>query len=80
MVKPSTSRSVLAIERPRVLRPGKSAAMSRVSDERKKLSVSPGLLSFDDLKSEATMLFGFLQGKPLMKTVCLPVVAVGQVS
>ena len=63
-----------------MFRPGKSAAVLKVTEEWRKLSVSPGLLSFDDLKSEATMLFGFLQGKPLMKTVCLPVVAVAQVS
>ena len=78
---PFTPRSVLEIERPRVFKPGKSAAVTTVVAERRKFSVSPPLLSLDVLKSEATMVVGFLQGSPLKKTVCCcSVVDVGQAS
>lgn len=55
-----------------MFRPGNSAAVTRVTAEPKKLSVSPGWVSLEVLKSGALMLFGFLQGKPLMKKVCFP--------
>ncbi|KAM2977919.1 hypothetical protein FF2_014809 [Malus domestica] len=77
---PSILKSVRAIERPSVLRPGKSAAVTRVTEEPKKLSVLPGSVSLEVLKSGAAMLFGFLHGKPLMKMVCFPGGDVGQVS
>lgn len=70
MTRPSTSRSVLAIARPRVLRPGNSEAETMAVNERSKLSMLPGWFSFVDLKSEAVTVAGFLHGKPLMKTVC----------
>lgn len=67
---PSTSRSVLATERPRVLRPGKSIAVSRDTAEPKKLSVSPASLRFVDLKSAVVMVDGLLHSRPLMKAGC----------
>lgn len=79
LTKPLTLKSVLAIERPRVFRPANSAAVTRVTEEPKKLSVSPGWVSLEVLKSGALMLFGFLQGKPLMKMACVPSGDVGHV-
>lgn len=72
--------SVLATDRPRVLSPGKSAAVKIAVEEPGMLDVSPAWLSDDDLKSEAVTVAGFLQGKPLMKVFGSGSVAVGQVS
>ncbi|GFZ17284.1 hypothetical protein Acr_26g0005540 [Actinidia rufa] len=72
----STARSVLAAARPRVLSPGKSKAVIMAVDEWKKLSVLPARFSFEDLKSEAVTVAGFLQGKPFMKMGCRATVAV----
>ena len=54
-----------------MFRPANSAAVTMVTEEPKKLSVSPGWVSLEVLKSGALMLFGFLQGRPLMKMACV---------
>lgn len=80
MTRPSTSRSVLATARPRVLSPGNSKADKMAVNERSKLPVSPGWFSFVDLKSEAVTVAGFLHGRPFMKMVCCSGVDAGHVS
>ncbi|KAK3419474.1 hypothetical protein EUGRSUZ_G00032 [Eucalyptus grandis] len=75
---PSTSMSARAMERPSVLRPGKSAAVAMVTADPQKLSVSPGLLSFEFLKSDELMFAELLQGYPFMKRTID--VAVGHMS
>ena len=65
-----------------MLSPGKSKAVTMTVDERAKFSLLPDWFSFEDLKSEAVTVAGFLQGKPFMKMGCCAavVVAVGHVS
>lgn len=67
------------MDNPKVLRPGNSAAVTMVTEDRRKVSVLPSWLNSKFLKSEVVMFDGFLQGKPLMNTVSEDV-SVGQVS
>lgn len=74
----SVPKSVLETESPNVFRPGNSAAVTIFTKERNRSSVSTGPVNLAELKSEAVTMSGFLQEKPLMKSLLFG--AVGQVS
>lgn len=68
VTRPAISKSVLAADMPRVLRPGNSSAAIMVAEERYKLSVSSFWFNSEVMKSAAVTDVGFLQVNPLMKT------------
>lgn len=74
----SVPKSVLEIDSPSEFKPGKSAAVTTFTNELNRSSVLTGPVNFAEVKSSVLTMVGFLQGKPLMKSILS--VAVGQES